>query len=75
MRCTILEIKAEDAMLTSEASVTLIKGANTTNKAGMAHIMEASVLQTMGPVVVDNVVLTRKWSNLEATSMTILAPT
>jgi hypothetical protein len=37
--------------------------------------MEESVLQTMVVAVVDNVALTRKWSSLEATSMTISAPT
>jgi hypothetical protein len=35
--------------------------------------MEASVLQTMMVAVVDNAVLTRKWSSLEVTSETILA--
>jgi hypothetical protein len=75
MRHTVPEIKAEDAMLTSEASMTPIKGVNVTNKAGVAHILEESMLQTTMAVVVDNVVLTRKWSSLEATSMTISAPT
>jgi hypothetical protein len=75
MRHTIPEIKVEDAMLTSEASMTPIKGANVTNKVGVAHILEESMLQTMMAVVVDNVVLTRKWSSLEVTSMTISAPT
>jgi hypothetical protein len=75
MRLTVPEIKAKDAMSTSEASMTPIKGANITNKAGMAHVMEESVLQTAVLVVVDNVVLTRKWSSLEATSVTISAPT
>jgi hypothetical protein len=74
MRRTIPEIKAEDAMPTSEASMMLIKGADTTSKVGMAHVMEASVLQIVVAVVVDNVVPTRKWSSLEATSMTTLAP-
>jgi hypothetical protein len=63
MRRTIPEIKVEDTMPTSEASMMLIKGANATNKAGVAHVMEASVLQTAA-VMVDNMVLTRKWSNL-----------
>jgi hypothetical protein len=75
MRRTVPEIKAEDVMPTSEASMTLIKGANVTNKAGMAHIMEESVSQTAVAVMVDNAVPTRKWSNLEATSVTISAPT
>jgi hypothetical protein len=75
MRRTIPEIKAKDAMPTSEASMTPIKGANVTNKAGVAHITEESVLQTMVAVVVDNVVPTKKWSSLEATSVTISAPT
>jgi hypothetical protein len=75
MRRTIPEIKAEEAMLTSEASMMLIKGANTTNKASVAHVMEASVLQTAMAVMVDNVVLNRKWSSPETTSVTILAPT
>jgi hypothetical protein len=75
MWCTAPEIKVEDAMPTSEASMMLIKGANTTSKAGVAHAMEVSVLQTIVVVVVDNAVLTRKWSSLEATSVTILAPT
>jgi hypothetical protein len=75
MRRTIPKIKAEDAMPTSEASMMLINGANATNKASMAHVMEASMLQTVVAVVVDNVVLNRKWSSLEMTSVTILAPT
>jgi hypothetical protein len=75
MRSTVPEIKAEDAMPTSEASMTPIKGANVTNKAAVAHVMEESVLQTAVAVVVDNKVLTRKWSSLEATSVTISVPT
>jgi hypothetical protein len=75
MRRTIPEIKAEDAMLSTEASMTPIKGANVTNKAGVAHVMEKSVLQTTMAVVVDNAVPTRKWSSLEATSVTISART
>jgi hypothetical protein len=74
MRPTVPEIKAEDAMPTSEASTTPIKGANITNKAGVAHVMEESMLQTMVAIVVDNAVPTRKWS-LEATSVIISAPT
>jgi hypothetical protein len=46
MRRTIPEIKAKDIMLTSETSMTPIKGVNVTNKVGVAHIMEESVLQT-----------------------------
>jgi hypothetical protein len=57
-------------MLTSEVSTMPIKGANVTNKVGVAH-----VLQTTVAIVVDNVVLTRKWSSLEVTSVIILAPT
>jgi hypothetical protein len=75
MRRTIPEIKVEDAMSTSEASMTLIKGANITNMAGVAHVMEESVLQTMVAVMVDNAVPTRKWSNLEATFVIISVPT
>jgi hypothetical protein len=45
MRRTAPEIKVEDAMPTSEANMMLIKGANTTSKAGMAHVMETSMLQ------------------------------
>jgi hypothetical protein len=75
MRRTVPDIKAEDAMPTSEASMTPIKGANVTNKAGVAHVMEESMLQTMVAVVVDNAVSTSKWSSLEATSVTISAPT
>jgi hypothetical protein len=75
LKHTTPETKSEDAMLTSEASVMPIKGANATSKAGMAHVMEESVLQTMVAVVVDNAVPTRKWSSLEATSVTISALT
>jgi hypothetical protein len=75
MRHTVPEIKAEDAMPTNEASMTPIKGANVTNKAGMAHVMEESVLQTAMVVRVGNAVPTRKWSSLEVTSVTISAPT
>jgi hypothetical protein len=60
MRCITPEIKVEDTMLTSEASMMLIKGANTTSKAGVAHVMEVSVLQTVVVVVVDNAMPTRK---------------
>jgi hypothetical protein len=75
MRHTVLEIKVEDTMLTSEVSIVLIKGANATNKAGVAHVMEASVLQTTMAVMTDNTVTTRKWSSLQATSVTFSAPT
>jgi hypothetical protein len=74
MRCTILKIKAEGAMPTSEASMTPINGANAISKARVAHVMEESVLQTVVAVVVDNVVLTRKWSCMEVTSVTISVP-
>jgi hypothetical protein len=37
--------------------------------------MEESVSQTTVAVVVDNAVPNRKWSNLEAISVTISAPT
>jgi hypothetical protein len=47
-------------MSTSEVSMMLIKGANVTNKAGVVHVMEASMLQTMMPVMVDNAVPTKK---------------
>jgi hypothetical protein len=62
-------------MPTSEANMMLIKGADATNKAGVVHVMEASVLQTAAAVVVDNVVPTRKWGSLEATFVTTSAPT
>jgi hypothetical protein len=75
MRRTVPEIKAKDAMPTSEASKTPIKGANVTNKVGMEHVMEESMLQTAIAVAVDNAVTTRKWSSLEATAVIILAPT
>jgi hypothetical protein len=74
MRRTIPEFKAEGAMPTNEASVTLIKGANIISKVGAAHVMEESVLQTMVAAVVNNAVPTKKWSSLEVTSMTISAP-
>jgi hypothetical protein len=74
MRCIIPEIKVEGAMPTIKASMTPIKGANVTSKASVANVMEESVLQTMGAVVVDNAVSTRKWSSLEVTSMIISAP-
>jgi hypothetical protein len=74
MRHTIPEIKVKDTMPTSEANMMLIKGVNATSKVGVARIMEASMLQTTVAVVVDNAVPTRKWSSLEATSMTISAP-
>jgi hypothetical protein len=75
MRRTVPEIKAKGAMPTSEASMTPIKEANVIDKAGMAHVMEESMLQTAVAVVVDNAVLTRKWSSMEVTSVTISAPT
>jgi hypothetical protein len=53
MRRTVPEIKAEDAMPTSEASMMPIKGANVTNRAGVVHVMEESVLQTVVAVVVE----------------------
>jgi hypothetical protein len=71
MRCTVHKIKEEDAILTSEASMTPIKGANITNKVGVAHVMDESMLQTTVADVVDNAVATKKWSSLEATSVTI----
>jgi hypothetical protein len=74
MRRIVSEIKVEDVMLTSEANMTLIKGADATNKAGMVHVMEVSVLQTVAGVVVDNTVLTKKWSSLEVTSVITSAP-
>jgi hypothetical protein len=75
MRRTAPEIKVEDAMPTREANMMLIKGANATSKAGVAHVMEASMLQTTVVVVVDNAVPTRKLNSLEATSVTISALT
>jgi hypothetical protein len=74
MRRIVPEIKVEGAMPTSEATMIPIKGVNVTSKASVVHVMEESVLQTTGAVVVDNVVSTRKWSSLEVTSMIILAP-
>jgi hypothetical protein len=70
MRRTIPKINAEDVTPTSEANIMLTKGVDATNKAGVVHVMEASVLQTVTVVVVDNEVPTRKWSSLEATSVT-----
>jgi hypothetical protein len=75
MRCTVPEINAEDAMPTSEACMTPIKGVSVTNKAGVVHVMEESMLQTAVEVVVDNAMSTRKWSILEVTYVTISAPT
>jgi hypothetical protein len=75
MRRIVPEIKVEDTMPTSEANMMLIKGADATSKVGVMHVMEASVLQTTAAVMVDNAVPTRKWSSLEATSMTTLVPT
>jgi hypothetical protein len=74
MRHTVPRIKVEDTMPTSEANMMLIKGTDATSKVGVAHVMEASLLQTAA-VMVDNVVPTRKWSSLEATSVTTSAPT
>jgi hypothetical protein len=74
MRRTVPEIKAKGAMPTSEASMTPIKEANVISKAGVAHVMEESVLQTVVAVMVGNTVMTRKWSSLEVTSVTISAP-
>jgi predicted TIM-barrel enzyme len=64
-----------DAMPTSEVNMMLIKGVDTTSKADMAHVREAFELQTTVPVMVDNAVPTRKWSSLEATSVTTSTPT
>jgi hypothetical protein len=63
MRRTVPKIKAEGRMPTS---MTPIKGANVISKAGMLQITVVAV--------VDNAVPTRKWSSLEVTSITILAP-
>jgi hypothetical protein len=71
MSHTILEIKAEGTMLTS---MTLIKGANIISKADGTHVMEGSMLQIVVVAMVDNAVLTRKWSSLEVTSVIISAP-
>jgi hypothetical protein len=60
MRRIVPEIKAEGAMPTSEVSITPIKRANVISKAGVEHVMEESVLQTVVVVTVDNAVLTRK---------------
>jgi hypothetical protein len=64
MRHTVPEIKAEGTMPTSEASMTPIKGVNVISKAGAAHVMEGSVLQTAVTAVVNNAVPTKKWSSL-----------
>jgi hypothetical protein len=53
----------------------LIKGVNVISKAGVAHVMEESVLPTAVAAVVDHAVPTKKWSSLEVTSVTILTPT
>jgi hypothetical protein len=71
MRCIITEIKAEGAMPTS---MTSIKGANIISKVGATHVMEGSVLQITVAAMVGNVVLTRKWSSLGVTSVTISVP-
>jgi hypothetical protein len=75
MRHTIPKIRVEDMILTIEANMMLTKGADATSKVAVAHVMEASVLQTTAAVVVDNAVPTRKWSSLEVTSVTTSAPT
>jgi hypothetical protein len=75
LKHTAPETKPKDAMPTSEASMTPIKGANATSKVSTAHVTEESVLQTAVATVVDNAVPTKKWSSLEATSVTISAPT
>jgi hypothetical protein len=74
MRHSIPEIKAEGVMPTSEASMTPIKGSNIISKAGAAHVMEESVLQTAVVAVVYNAMPTKKWSSLEVISVTISAP-
>jgi hypothetical protein len=74
MRRTIPEIKAEDVMPISETNMMLIKGADTTSKV-VAHVMEASMLQTLVAVMVDNAMPTRKWCSLEVTSTTTSALT
>jgi hypothetical protein len=75
MRRTVPKIKVKDMMPTNEVNTMLIKGADAISKADMAHVREAFVLQTAAPVMVDNVVLTRKWSSLEAISVTTSVPT
>jgi hypothetical protein len=74
MRRTIPKIKVEGAMPTSEVSMTPNKRANVISKAGVAHVMEESVLQTVVVVMVDNTVPTKKWSSLEVTFVTISMP-
>jgi hypothetical protein len=71
LRCIIPEIKVKEAMPTN---MTPIKGPNVINKAGATHVMEGSVLQITVVAIVDNAVLTRKWSSLEVTSVTTSAP-
>jgi hypothetical protein len=44
MRRTVLEIKEEAMMPTSEANMTSIKGVNVISKVGMTHVMEGSML-------------------------------
>jgi hypothetical protein len=61
-------------MPTSEVSMTPNKRANVISKAGVAHVMEESVLQTVVVVMVDNTVPTKKWSSLEVTFVTISMP-
>jgi hypothetical protein len=60
MRHIVPEIKAKGAMPTSEASMTLTKGANIISKVGVEHVMGESVLQTAVVVMVDNVASTKK---------------
>jgi hypothetical protein len=71
MRRTDPEIKVEGAMPTS---MTSIKGANIISKVGATHVMEGSMLRIMMAAVVDNAVLTRKWSSLVVTSVTTSVP-
>jgi hypothetical protein len=71
---TVPKIKVEDVMPTIEVNMMLIKGADAISKADKAHVREVSVLQTTVVVEVDNVVPTRKWSRLKATSVTTSAP-
>jgi hypothetical protein len=75
MRHTVPEIRVEDAIPTIKANMMLTKGADATSKVAVAHVMEASVLQTAAAVVVNNAVPTRKWSSLEVTSVTTSTPT
>jgi hypothetical protein len=74
MRRTVLEIKEEGMMPTSEANMTTIKGVNVISKAGVMHVMEGACCKTAVAAMDDNVVPTRNWSSPEVTSMTISAP-